>query len=253
MTQETKDLLIKVPEITLFFWIIKILCTTVGETFADYLNVTLGFGLNGTTLVMGALLIVALIFQFKSSKYIPSIYWLNVVLISVFGTLLTDNLIDNIGISLISTTIVFSIILACVFAIWYKSEKTLSVHSITTTKRESFYWLTILFTFALGTASGDLLAEKFAFGYIISAGIFFSVIASVYILHSKFKLNSILAFWIAYIFTRPLGASVGDYLSQTQDKGGLGLGTTYTSIVFLVMVMGIIFYLTKTKADEISM
>ncbi len=240
----------KVPKIILSFWIIKILCTTVGETFADYLNTTLGFGLNGTTVVMGILLITALISQFKSSKYISSIYWLNVVLISVFGTLITDNLTDNLNVSLITTTFVFSIILACIFAVWHKSEKTLSIHSITTTKREFFYWLTILFTFALGTASGDLLAEKFAFGYLISAGVLFVIIASVYFLYAKFKLNPILAFWIAYIFTRPLGASIGDYLSQTQENGGLGLGTTVTSVVFLMAILGTVSYSAKTKKSD---
>ncbi len=247
-----KIMLNKVPEIILSFWIIKILCTTVGETFADYLNATLGFGLNGTTVVMGALLIIALIFQFKSSKYIPSIYWLSVVLISVFGTLITDNLIDNLGVSLITITAVFSIILGSIFAFWYKSENTLSIHSITTTRREAFYWLTILFTFALGTASGDLLAEKFALGYLLSAIIFAGGIAIIYVLYSKFKLNAILAFWLAYILTRPLGASVGDYLSQATDDGGLGLGTTVTSLMFLIAILGIVIYLTKTKADEIS-
>lgn len=247
-----KTMLNKVPEIILSFWIIKILCTTVGETFADYLNTTLGFGLNGTTAVMGIFLIVALIFQFKSSKYIPSIYWLSVVLISVFGTLITDNLIDNLGVSLIVITALFSIILASVFALWYKSENTLSIHSITTTKREAFYWLTILFTFALGTASGDLLAEKLALGYLLSAVVFAGGIAIIYVLYSKFRLNAILAFWLAYILTRPLGASVGDYLSQTTDVGGLGLGTVITSLIFLITIIAVVIYLTRTKVDEIA-
>ena len=242
-----KDLLTKVPAVMLSFWIIKILCTTVGETFADYLNVTLGFGLNGTTLIMSIILMVALAFQFKSLKYTPSIYWLNVVLISVFGTLVIDNLIDNLGISLITITFVFSIILACIFTLWHKSENTLSVNSIITTKSEVFYWLTILFTFALGTASGDLLAEKFAFGYLISAGIFFAIITLVYILYIRFKLDPILSFWIAYIFTRPLGASIGDYLSQAKHNGGLGFGSTIISAVFLFSIMCTIIYTTKTK------
>src|SRR6202790_274255 len=162
----SRDILRKVPEITLYFWIIKILCTTVGETAADFLNTTLNFGLNGTSIVMSALLIVVLFFQFRARKYIPSIYWLSVVLISVVGTLITDNLTDNFGISLETTTIVFAISLAAVFAVWYAFEKTLSIHSIITTKREAFYWLAILFTFALGTAAGDLTAEKFALGYL---------------------------------------------------------------------------------------
>ncbi len=177
----------KVPEVTLYFWIIKILCTTVGETAADYLNTTLNLGLNGTSMVMGALLIVVLFFQFRATKYIPSIYWLTVVLISVVGTLITDNLINNLGVTLETTTVVFAILLALTFAVWYWFEKTLSIHSIVTTKREAFYWLAILFTFALGTATGDLTAEKFNLGYLNSLGIFAGLIALVTAAYYAFK------------------------------------------------------------------
>src|ERR1035437_134164 len=166
------QMLNKVPEITLYFWIIKIRCTTVGETFADFLNTNLNLGLNGTSVIMGALLIVILFFQFRSKKYIPKIYWLAVVLISVVGTLITDNLTDNLGVSLITTTIIFAIALTITFTVWYVKEKTLSIHSIITRKREAFYWLTILFTFALGTASGDLIAEHFNVGYFNSILLF---------------------------------------------------------------------------------
>ena len=247
---------------TFYFWIIKVLCTTVGETAADYLNTTLHFGLNGTSLVMGALLVVVLSFQFKTRKYIPSIYWLAVVLISVVGTLITDNLTDNLKISLETTTIVFSIALVLTFAIWYAIEKTLSVHSIVTTRREAFYWLAILFTFALGTAAGDLTAEKFGLGYLTSIGIFAGLIAFVTIAHYGVKkilavehrhqsTNAVLAFWLAYILTRPLGASIGDYLSQARTDGGLGLGTTTTSALFLITILGLVVYLTLTRKDEI--
>jgi len=248
--------------VTFYFWIIKVLCTTVGETAADYLNTTLHFGLNGTSLVMGALLVVVLSFQFKTRKYIPSIYWLAVVLISVVGTLITDNLTDNLKISLETTTIVFSIALVLTFAIWYAIEKTLSVHSIVTTRREAFYWLAILFTFALGTAAGDLTAEKFGLGYLTSIGIFAGLIAFVTIAHYGVKkilavehrhqsTNAVLAFWLAYILTRPLGASIGDYLSQARTDGGLGLGTTTTSALFLITILGLVVYLTLTRKDEI--
>ncbi len=247
-----REMLNKVPEIILSFWIIKILCTTVGETFADFLNTSLNLGLTGTSVVMGALLIVVLFFQFKAKKYIPSIYWLAVVLISVVGTLITDNITDHFGISLFTTTAIFSVILAGIFAIWYAVEKTLSVHAITSTRREAFYWLAILFTFALGTASGDLFAEKLALGYLVSAFIFAGVIAAVTVAYYKFKLNPVLAFWIAYVLTRPLGASIGDYLSRTPDVGGLGLGTTVTSAIFLVAILGLVVYLTWTKKDEID-
>jgi uncharacterized membrane-anchored protein len=247
-----KAMLNKVPKITLYFWIIKILCTTVGETAADFLNTKLNLGLTGTTLVMGALLLVALFFQFKSRRYLPAYYWIAVVLISVVGTLITDNLTDNLGISLITTTIVFAAILAAVFAIWYRVEKTLSIHEIDTTRREAFYWLTILFTFALGTASGDLLAETFKLGYWLSAIIFGGMIGIVYIGYKYLKLNEILAFWIAYILTRPLGASIGDFLSQSTKDGGLGLGTAITSVIFLVAILITVIFLTRTKKDVID-
>ena len=162
----------KVPEVTLYFWIIKVLCTTVGETAADFLNDNLGLGLTKTTFVTAAVLVVALVFQFRVRRYVPGIYWLAVVLISVVGTLITDNLTDNFGVSLVTTTVVFSVVLAAVFAAWYASERTLSIHTIVTTRREAFYWLAVLFTFALGTAAGDLTAERLAVGYWKSALLF---------------------------------------------------------------------------------
>lgn len=242
----------KVPEITLFFWIIKILCTTVGETGADFLNTDLNFGLDGVTLIIGAMLAVALFFQFKFKKYIPGIYWLAVVLISIVGTLITDNLSDNLGVPLTISTIVFAVSLSIIFAVWYKKERTLSIHTIFTTRREAFYWLAILFTFALGTAAGDLLSETIDLGYLLSAIIFGVLIASVAISHFVFKVNAVLAFWLAYILTRPLGASIGDYLSQDLNNGGLGLGTTITSMIFLVTILATVVYLTVTKKDVIK-
>ena len=247
-----KQTLNKVPQITLYFWVIKILCTTVGETVADFLNTNLNFGLTGTSIAMSSLLVFILLFQFKSKKYIPGIYWLAVVFISVVGTLITDNLTDNLGVSLDLTTIVFSIALATTFIIWYASEKTLSIHKIDSLRREAFYWLTILFTFALGTASGDLLAESLKLGYLLSAGIFAGSILIVWIANKYFKLNPVLTFWIAYILTRPLGASIGDYLSQSHDDGGLGLGTVVTSAIFLTAILATVIYLTKTKKDVIE-
>jgi uncharacterized membrane-anchored protein len=248
-----RQMLNKVPEVTIFFWIIKILATTVGETAADFLNVNLNLGLTITTIIMSVLLIITLFYQFKSRKYVPGIYWLAVVLISVVGTLVTDNLVDNLGITLETTTIYFSIALLGTFAVWYASEKTLSIHSIYTTKREAFYWLAILFTFALGTAAGDLTAEGLNLGYLVSALMFAALIGVVAIAHYLFKLNAVLAFWIAYILTRPLGASLGDYLSQPQDAGGLGLGTVGTSAIFLVTILILVIYLTKTRRDEIPL
>jgi uncharacterized membrane-anchored protein len=247
-----RQMLNKVPEITIYFWVIKILCTTVGETAADLLNENLGLGLTNTTYIMAAALIAVLVFQFRAKKYVPGIYWLAVVLISVVGTLFSDNLVDNLGVELQTTTIAFSIILAGVFGAWYWSERTLSVHTIVTTKREAFYWLAILFTFALGTSAGDLVAEKLELGYLPSVGIFAGAIAIVAIAHLRFKLNAILAFWIAYILTRPLGASIGDFLSQPVAETGLGLGTILTSVIFLTAILALVVYLTISKRDLIA-
>jgi uncharacterized membrane-anchored protein len=245
-----RQMLNKVPEVTLYFWIIKILCTTVGETAADYLNVNLGFGLTNTTYAVSALLAIVLAFQFRLRLYVPTVYWLAVVLISIVGTLITDNLVDNLGVALTTSTIAFAVALAVTFAAWYASERTLSIHTIVTTRREAFYWLAVLFTFALGTAAGDLLAEKINIGYWKSALVFGGAIAVVFFAHRVFKLNAILAFWIAYILTRPFGASIGDYLSQPKADGGLGLGTTVTSVIFLGAIASTVAYLTVTKKDR---
>lgn len=190
-TLRGRQMLNKVPEVTLYFWVIKILCTTVGETAADYMNDTLGLGLTKTTYVMGGLLVVALVFQFRLRKYVPGIYWLAVVLISIVGTLITDNLVDNYGVALETTTIAFAIALAVSFAVWYASERTLSIHTIVTTRREAFYWLAILFTFALGTAAGDLAAERLSLGFLVAAVIFGGLSAVVAVAHFGLKLNAV--------------------------------------------------------------
>jgi uncharacterized membrane-anchored protein len=242
----------KVPEITVYFWLIKVLCTTVGETFADNLNENLGLGLSGTSYLMGALLIAVLFFQFRARRYVPGIYWLAVVLISVVGTLVSDNLVENYGVTLQTTTIGFSAILIAVFAGWYAVERTLSVHTIFTTRRESFYWLAILFTFALGTSAGDFLSEQLALGYLAALGIFAAAIALVAVLHFGLRMNAILSFWVAYILTRPLGASIGDYLASPKEEGGLGLGTNLTSFIFLGTILALVVYLAISKRDVIA-
>ncbi len=254
---DTRELLSKVPEVTVFFWIIKVLCTTVGETFADYVNGKLGDNLNTTTLVMSSLLIVALFFQFRVRKYVPAIYWVTVVLISVVGTLITDNMVEHFNVTLTTSTVIFGVAMLAAFGAWYASEKTLSIHSIYTYKREAFYWLAILFTFALGTAAGDLIAEKYSLGYFKSMLLFAGLIVVIAIAHLKFHLNAILAFWIAYILTRPLGASIGDLLSQPRHpapgddpagfQAGLGLGTTATSMIFLAAILAVVLYLTNAQ------
>jgi uncharacterized membrane-anchored protein len=249
IARSPRRLLSKVPEITIFFWIIKVLATTVGETFADFLSDTLGLGLTITTVVMSAALAVALAAQVRARRYVPGLYWLVVVLISIVGTLITDNLVDNLGVPLEVTTAVFAVALAGTFAVWYRNERTLSIHTIDTGRREAYYWLTILFTFALGTAAGDLVAEKLGLGYAVALVSFAVLIAAVTTAHLRFGLNAVLAFWIAYVLTRPLGASLGDLLSQARTDGGLGLGTVVTSLVFLATILAVVVYLSVTRRD----
>ena len=252
-TPSTRQMLSKVPEATLLFWVVKIMATTVGETVSDYFNTTLKFGLVGTFFVMASILILALVFQFRLRMYVPAVYWFVVVLISVVGTLITDYLHDSRGVELRPLTIGFSIALIVCFSVWYAREKTLSIHSIFTVKREAFYWLTILCSFALGTAAGDYLGES-VFKSFWKAGLAFSVfIAVVAFAHFVLKLNGILAFWLAYIVTRPLGASIGDYLSAAKGDGGRNLGTTVVSAAFLATIVAAVVYLTKTKADVIEL
>ncbi len=244
------DLLIKVPVvITIYFWIIKILATTVGETAADFLIFDLHFGLSVTSVIMGALLAATLVAQVRTRSYVPWLYWVTVVMISIVGTLITDNLTDNLGVPLETTTIAFSIALLVTFALWYWSERSLSIHSIYTTRRELFYWLAILFTFALGTAAGDLAAESLAIGYGWSAIGFGAAIAAVTVAYFVLKIDAVVAFWLAYILTRPLGASFGDLLSQPVGDGGLGFGTLGTSALFLSAIFVLVLYLSFSRID----
>ncbi|MGZ4441901.1 MAG: COG4705 family protein [Nocardioidaceae bacterium] len=239
----------KVPEVTVYFWIIKILCTTVGESFADYINETLGFGLTNTTVVFSAALVAVLIAQFRLRRYVPAVYWLAVVLISVVGTLLTDNLTDGQGVPLWISSTVFTVLLAAVFGIWYARERTLSIHTIVTTPRESFYWLTVLVTFALGTAVGDWTIELTGWSPGVSVLLPLGLILSVLVAW-KVGAGPVLCFWLAYILTRPLGANIGDFLGSSKADGGIGLGTFGTSIVFLGTILAVVIYLTITKKDR---
>jgi uncharacterized membrane-anchored protein len=249
-TESSPALFNRVPKVTADFWLIKLMAVTMGETAADYLAVNLGLGLTTTSLIMTAILAIALVAQFAQKRYVPWSYWLAVVLISIVGTLVTDNLVDNFGVRLITTTVFFSIALAATFAVWYGIEKTLSIHSIFTTRREAFYWLAILFTFSLGTAAGDLAAEYFELGYLTTGILFGAIIGVIAFAYYYLKMDSILAFWLAYIFTRPLGASFGDLLSQPTEYGGLGLGTIVTSALFLGIIVAVVFYMTLTHEGE---
>ena len=233
----------KVPLVTLSFWVIKIMSTTVGETGADYLAVHVGLGSAITSAVTVSLLLAALLVQLRMRRYVPWIYWLTVVLVSVVGTQITDALTDGLGVSLYASTSAFAVALAATFAVWYRSERTLSIHTIVTTRRELFYWAAILFTFALGTAAGDLATEALGLGFnagVVVFGALIAAIAAAYYLGA----DAVLAFWLAYILTRPLGASLGDLLSQARTYGGLGLGTVYTSIAFLVVIVALVAFVS---------
>ncbi len=242
----------RVPEVTFYFWVIKVLATTVGETAADFLSATLNWGLSGTSYVMSGVLLLALFNQFRLKRYVPLNFWFVVVLISIVGTLITDRLVNDFGVSLVSTTIIFGISLLTVFILWYLNEKTLAMHSINTIKREIYYWVAVLFTFALGTATGDLVAESFKLGYGLSVLLFGAAIAVITIAYYYLGMNGILAFWFAYILTRPLGASMGDLLSQPAENGGFGYGTVGTSMLFLSIILSLVIYLSFKQRKVVS-
>jgi uncharacterized membrane-anchored protein len=246
-----RALLSKVPEVTLWFWIIKILCTTVGESFADWMNITLGFGLNMTALVFTVLLAAVLGWQLRLDRYVPFSYWLVVVVLSVTGTLYTDILTDKLGVPLTLSTSVFAAALAIIFAVWYARERTLSIHSINTLPRESFYWLAVLVTFALGTAAGDwtLQVTGWAPGtsVLLPAGLIITVVIGW-----RLGANPVLSFWLAYILTRPLGANLGDWFASPRASHGLGLGTALTSAIFLTAILATVVYLTRSRRDVIE-
>ncbi|UGQ11481.1 hypothetical protein LO772_32640 [Yinghuangia sp. ASG 101] len=246
----------KVPEVTAYFWAVKVLSTTVGETGADFVIDNVGLGLAGTSVLAALVLAVALCAQVRASRYVPGLYWTAVVLVSVVGTLLSDNLTDNVGVPLEVSTAGFAVLLGAVFAMWWAREGTLSIRSVVTRRRELFYWSAVLVTFALGTAAGDLLAERLDLGYRNSVLVFAATIAVVLVAHYGLprgtRLGAVGAFWAAYVLTRPLGASLGDWLAQPHDAGGLGLGVTATSLVFLAAILGLVAYLSLTRIDTLD-
>jgi uncharacterized membrane-anchored protein len=248
-TQRT--MLSKVPEVTVWFWIIKILCTTVGESFADWINVGLGVGLNMTAIIFTAVLVVSLGIQLRLNRYVPSVYWFTVVVLSVAGTLYTDILTDSLGVPLAVSTTVFGVILAVVFAVWYARERTLSIHSINTPPREMFYWLAVLVTFALGTAVGDWTLALTGWGPGSSVLLPAALIVAI-VIGWRLGANAVLSFWLAYILTRPLGANLGDWFASPSADHGLGLGYGITSVIFLVTILAAVIYLTLSRADVIA-
>lgn len=229
----------KVPAITLGFWLIKVMTTTVGETVADFLAVNAGFGQPVTRTVMAVLLMIALTAQLRSRRCQPALYWLSVVLVSVVGTQITDALTDGLGVSLYASTAAFSVLLLAAFAFWYRTEGTLSINRVDTRRREVFYWTAILCTFALGTAAGDLATEALALGFRTGTLVFGGLIA-VAALAYRFGASPVLSFWVAYILTRPLGAAMGDWLTQSPEYGGLGLGAMWTSVIFLSVITALV-------------
>ncbi|MGW0966641.1 COG4705 family protein [Streptomyces sp. NPDC002516] len=244
----------KVPEVTIWFWVIKILCTTVGESFADWINMKLGVGLVNTAWIFTAVFVVVLCVQMRLKRYVPFPYWLTVVVVSVTGTLYTDILTDQLNVPLWISSSVFSVLLAVVFGVWWLRERTLSIHSVTTRSRESFYWLTVLVTFALGTATGDWTLELTGWSPGASVLLPLGLIAAITLLW-KFGANPVLSFWLAYILTRPLGANIGDWLAAPKvaagpgEPTGLALGTFTTSLIFLGLILATVVYLTVTRSD----
>ncbi len=251
-TATARVLLNKVPEVTVWFWLIKILCTTVGESFADWINMQLGVGLIATAVIFTVVFVAVLAWQLKTSRYRPAAYWSTVVVVSVTGTLYTDILTDQLGVPLWISTSVFAVALAVVFGIWWARERTLSIHSIVTLPREGFYWLAVLVTFALGTAAGDWTLELTGWSPGVSVLLPLALIAII-VTCWRMGANPVLAFWLAYILTRPLGANLGDWLASPKvpDKG-LGLGTLVTSLIFLSAILATVVYLTMTKSDVIE-
>ena len=250
-----KTLLVKVPAITLIFWIIKILSTTVGETLADYLNETLGLGDNGTIYTMVGVLAVLMIAQFSFRKYIPAIYWASIVAISTVGTLITDNMHNNYGWENWQLTILFGSVLVVVFVIWWLQERTLSIKTINTRKREAFYWIAVLATFAMGTAAGDIFLDDLGRPLLESTLVFSGVILVIAALWRIKVIGQVFGFWLIYILTRPLGASFGDYLSLGKDEApdALNLGAQNVTLVFLSLIVILVVYLSISKVDVIDL
>ena len=244
-------MLSKVPEVTVWFWIIKILCTTVGESFADFINTGLGVGLNMTAVTFTVVLAVVLGVQLGLNRYVPVVYWLAVVVLSVTGTLYTDILTDSLGVPLAISSGFFAVLLAVVFGVWFARERTLSIHSIITTPRELFYWLAVLVTFALGTAAGDWTLSLTGWGpgvsVLLPAGLILAIVIGW-----RLGANAVLSFWLAYILTRPLGANLGDWLASPSAAHGLGLGYGPTSVIFLAAILAAVIYLTTSRADVID-
>lgn len=241
-----KTLFNKVADITILFWVIKIISTTVGEAGADFLSHHIGTIAEVLTFV---LLMASIAVQIRFKRYVPWMYWAVIILIAIFGTMFADNL-HHLGVPLLGSTLGFTAALLITFGLWYASEKTLDVHTIHTTKREIYYWIVIFFTFALGTAAGDLFAYDFHLGLLNATLTFGAIILVVPLILYLLKVNRIALFWISYILTRPLGASGADLLAKPKAQGGYGLGDGITSLMFFAIIIALIIYLTITHKKE---
>lgn len=247
LSNNMHNILNKVPEITLYFWIIKIFTTGMGEVTSDYL----ANKINPVIAVSIAAMVLCftMVLQFSVHRYVAWIYWLNVVMVSIFGTMVADVLHVGIGIPYIVSTIFFAVALIIIFIIWHAVEKTLSIHSIYTIGREAFYWITVLATFALGTAAGDMTATTMHLGYFFSGVMFVILFAIPALAYWLFDLNEIFAYWFAYIITRPLGASFADWMGVSHNRGGLALGTGSVSLCLGIIILGLVSYMAITQKD----
>jgi uncharacterized membrane-anchored protein len=242
-----KQLINRVASLGVLFWIIKIVSTTVGETAADYVSVNLKFGLTNTAILMGVITILVTVWNFRQKKYFPPSYWSLIVMMSIEGTLLTDLLVEKLNVSLLTLDVVFTIAMGLLFFLWYKKENTLSIHEINNDNREKFYWIIVLTTFALGTGVGDTVSEYLSVGYFYSLLIFGSIFILAGALNYFKIIGDVLAFWIAFIVTRPIGASLGDLFIQAPKDGGLGISVATINIIFFVVIIASVSYITVNR------
>jgi len=241
---------VKVPQPTVYFWIVLILVTGAGESMADFLIGSPALDGTGPLYAVGALFAGVLWFQIRSPRYVPEIYWSAVVLASIVNTLVADSLPGGFGISLARAAVTFGGALITTFSTWYLSEKTLSVNDIITIRQEIFYWLTVMFAFALGTETGDIVSRDLGLGYGATTLLFAGLVSLVTAARSRFGLDAVVTFWIVYVLARPLGVCLGDAVSHPRGDGGLELGFFNTSIAFLSLVLGLMLCLGTPRGDE---
>jgi uncharacterized membrane-anchored protein len=240
----------RVPAITALFWIVKICTTGMGEAFSDYLNFGLRIG-HAELLIGGALVLAgALAVQFTKKKYVPWAYWSVVVVISIYGTILADVIGDILGVPFFVSAFAYVALLTITLLLWHRVEGSLSIHSVFTWRREAFYWATVLFTFALGTAVGDMTADTFQWGFLASGFFFVVAILIPAIGYRFFKFNEVFAFWFAYILTRPLGASFADWLSQSKKRGGVGFGANWISLILTLIIVALVGVMTARQKES---